>query len=632
MVKRAWMAWAGIAVVLLAGCPEDDREQRTEALGPDDAGSQGGQQPPIVSSAGRSGGAAGWFGGAAIPQVSDRDDDGGVAQCEAPREVTRRASLDYCERCGAESASCCVVQGLCCREEWGELAPLEFDACESGAATCDLPASAFGPPDASYQSGAYVPAASTSLRSGLVMRGSVDASDRIRFGARLIRSDPKACPSCAELVGVGLSRQSVPDDASNLAPELSILVSSELSRLLLASGSTTLWSVAIDAEPHDVALERDPDGDARLSVDGLVQTVLKVPLPVGPLYPMVFGRSDPRIDRARSARVDSAFASSMRCERTAAWDERRAEKLPEGRDLPNGGRWRAPSLIALEGAGRWLAYESGGAITALNLEDPAQSLEFAGGVAAKLADPEWVVEGDRLALYYTAVGADGLRSLARARFGSMRPEEATEHSQLIAAGMAGSLELFGPSVAKGRDGELLLLATLVDLDGSQKLVLMSNLGDASEPRFELQTAQTVLVVERRAARQDYAALGSADLIYRRGQYQVYFAASSASRWAVSLLTSLDSQQWLSAGVVLEGVAGSSLDDSGVEDPETFVEGDTFNLYYTAHSAANPTTSELERWTLARASRAGRAICGGTECAEQADCALDGERLQCTPAR
>jgi hypothetical protein len=553
------------------------------------------------------------------------DDDAGSDMpplCEPP-EATSVAAQEYCGGCGAaHTPLCCVVQGLCCGDKSFEPLRLDFDACQDAAAECRLPAIAAGAGTAQFYARGYVPAPNDSARSGLILDGQLDPQNRIQIGARLQLNDPKTCPSCMELLGFGLAFEPVQD---NLIPELSIVVSTERSQVLIATGSKAVWSEAIDAGSHDYVLERDPDGLARLRIDGAVHVALKLALPNQRSRAVVFGRTDARHALQDRARIDDVFAGSVACERSADWTERSAITLGTT-DLVDR---RAPSVIAF-GAERWLAYQASGIIyTARSTSDPAiysqvQELGRSGAPfdAHGLDDPEWVQEDRGLALYYTAIDDSGVRSLGRMGFTQGPGSAPREQEQLLAAKDLGMRELFGPSATRDPGGNLVLLATAIDSDGDTRLLILRGLptvGGGSQ-RFDRDSRKNVFAVGKRSTKSEFTALGSADLVYRRNQYQMYFAGLSAGRWVTGLLISEDLETWLASGIVLSGLPSAAADVPGTQDPDALIEDNAaLSLHYTGFSYDDKATKPRGVLRLERATRIAHAICAGVDCGENTEC-------------
>jgi hypothetical protein len=125
----------------------------------------------------------------------------------------------------------------------------------------------------------------------------------------------------------------------------------------------------------------------------------------------------------------------------------------------------------------------------------------------------------------------------------------------------------------------------------------------------------------------FSSLGGADLIRRRGQYQIYFSAVAAAHWGIHMLTSSDLSTWLYAGPVLEAQSTNDIDAVGARDPDVVDSGGRLSLLYTAYRKTESSNAGTET-QLVRASRTGTAICAGVECAAGADCNRDGD---CTTA-
>jgi hypothetical protein len=138
------------------------------------------------------------------------------------------------------------------------------------------------------------------------------------------------------------------------------------------------------------------------------------------------------------------------------------------------------------------------------------------------------------------------------------------------------------------------------------------------PEFDFAHGTPLLSAGKRAPNADFAAIGTGDIVHRRGQYQVYFAGSNAGGWTVGLLVSSDLQRWLSAGSVLSGMKGSFV-QAGVQDPEAVVEGDNLELHYSGSSTDDSSKDLRARWQLGRAARNGNAICSGVDCKAGTDC-------------
>lgn len=544
------------------------------------------------------------------------DADAGIGECRA--ETSPAPALEYCARCGNTPGNlCCTAQGVCCADAFSELPRLDFGRCVDGN-VCKVPGGPFGPTQVSYAAGAWIPAASAD-RSGIMLNGTVQSGARIRIGARLQISARAACDGCVELVGVGLAV----DPEKNVAtPDLSIVASSELSQLLIATGSKILWSTPIDAAPHSYELERDPDGSARFRIDGQQRAALRIPLTASSLSAFTFGRTDERVPPEARSRVRLAYAGSARCERTADWDEDTPVTLQLAQV-----EVRAATLVSLLGV-RWLAYESAGTIYTVRSDATPDAFTASGPPLApgeqsfesrSVGDPEWVVENDGLALYYTAVGVDGVRSVGRARFDGIVPSKAPERAALLGPAQLGTREILGPSVLREPSGILVMVVTALDADGTARLILLeSRKATRDAPGFDPSTARTLLTVRKGATKDEFTALGTADIVYRRGHFQVYFSAMNSGARVISLLVSNNLSDWVSAGVVLTG-SGIGLEGWNIEDPETFVDGDALRLFYTAYQIGKDGQQVRAFSRLGYVSRTSAPICGGLDCGAHTDC-------------
>ena len=565
------------------------------------------------------------------PDASDQD--AGPIECVVDASTPAPSTEEYCAQCGArEQNLCCVAGGACCVSQLELRAQLSFATCLDGNQACELPGVGFGPGPITYLDHSFIPAVSSAERSGFVLERAIAADERFGLVATVRIGDHADCTECADFVGIGVAA----DVLTGVAlPDFSVTASSVLGQLIVATGAKSLWTMPVTPGDHEVELRRDPTGAAELWVDGSERASFRVTLPGGSLWPLMFGRTDERLTLEARARVKSVLVETSRCETTSAW----GEHAPLWADSPGLGDRRAPSVVTIANE-RWVAYESAGVIRTARVTNPKEmedsplTLEptAEGFETRALSDPEWVMERGGLSLYYTAVDLDGLRSVARASLGAGTPFTVGQRAQLLAPALLGARELFAPSVTRDPSGGLWLLCTAMDNDGTSRLVLLAakEEGDAG-PNFDLSTASTVLAASKGSDASGFTALGSAEIIYRRGQYQIYFAGSRMGTWAVGLLLSSDAKEFWKAGSVLTGTSGSGFDESGVLDPDIIEDGGSLRLFYTAYTVDTQSKSILSHWQIASVSRSADAVCAGRDCGKHSDCAPPSMGGQCVCA-
>jgi hypothetical protein len=431
------------------------------------------------------------------------------------------------------------------------------------------------------------------------------------------------CEGCVDAVAVSLVTSA--GLGSGVRGVAGLLVSGSRGDVSLIVGGAIAWTAPLaSADPHDYVLTVDPSGVVGLETDapGIASVTVAAALPDEALRVVVHGRTGNRAEGAPlPARLLSLDVQALGCDMPDALGTPVPGPLVEPFSPPwPAGTARSPSIARPDGAGpaaARLAFTAGGAIW-IARPDGAGGFAVPGVTPALsqgdwaprgVGEPELVPQGDRWLLLFTAIGADGRRSIRRVEGGAGWDEtfDPSTVRDLVALPIADEggeiIELDGPS-AISVGGRLVVVARAIRADGTSAIVLLrSGDVDAAED-FSLDGlcgtgCESVEAEQSREVHEprredpsafDHDEVASPSIVLEGGVYRVYYAGRRGTRWAIGLLVSLDLRFFRQAneGAPVLGPSGAGEDALGVLEPEPWVDGDTFTLLHTASDGVRPT--------------------------------------------
>lgn len=455
--------------------------------------------------------------------------------------------------------SCCVGDGDCCAPVAPAEAPLppsvDFGACAGDPAGCagaDVRGT-FGDPGPAVVGGALRPGGGLAAEGGVVLGGAVDLRRR-RVAVDVVFDPGGACAApCVEAAGVALV-----DEAAALAgpqavrPAAGLLLSRARDEVQLVLGDAVVASWPADGTTTWTFVAK-PDGRVAVARDGAPAPGGEATYrPAGPARLVLHGRNATR-PAGTGAGVASVATRVALCDVPDAWST--VERLdlvdaPAGADAPT---------LAFDGEGdAVLAVAAGGRIHVARRPDPSTPARFVfdpqatigpGGAhdAGGLEDPALVSAGGALTMFYTAVDADGRRTIGRADpdvDGVFVPRPAP----ILAPVGAGVVGYDRPTATLAFDGTWVLVVRAVGAEGDVTLRAFASI-DAGR-RFARVEGSGIA---------EAAALGgtrveSASLVVHNGAWQLLVARRDGARHRVDLLATDD---LLRFRVVARAILGGS---------------------------------------------------------------------------
>jgi len=486
--------------------------------------------------------------------------------------------------CGA-FASCCVNTGACCAPVVGNAAlpaALDFRGCGllelfDCAEASNAVTTTFGELEPVLSARGLVPNGTANADGGALIGEPVDlASQRVELDVQFAL--PVGCiGTCLESAGVAFT-------AAAPGP----FVDAELG--LLLSGSRELVNVMIGNEVADSffagpgstqwRLVLSPDGAAELFRDGALQGRYAFDAAALTQAQLVaFGRN-------LSAPADSAAIASIEvqvadCDNPRAWRERQPVSVSiAANDAARHDFGASPSIADL-GQSKQVAYELDGAIYVGELVTPGELyiavpvpvlVPSEPGEAMGLEDPELIVDGGSVFLFYTARDGSGAGSVRAA----VSDLGATAFTRTGTAGLipAGDIVSYEAPTVAYREGLWVLVVRATHSNGATELQAFytSNLDDGWAP--VLDGALEQLTREQSAT----AEITEPSLVIHNSAYQLYYARRSGTRWSVELLVSDELLLWRPMGDVLGG-SDEAFDSLGARSPDVLSGPNQIDIVY-----------------------------------------------------
>ena len=537
----------------------------------------------------------------------DYDDMGGVRAGACFDGVDNNAdALTDCDdlSCQQNVATCCVgaSSAACCTPETP--VPLPIADCSGDFSSCAAAQGYrfFGSPSSEIaelsDEHAFIPRGQAS-DSGLIFDESIDP----RRGAAHIQADigvSEAVPSNGELdvIGVGFVDAELGPSALELGglervPLVAgVRISSNREQITLIVLGEVAGRWSIPAARFTVELTITTDGYAQLTVDTSRLATVAVQSPGLLLRGALFGRSpnpaggDP--DPNRAYHVERW---TERCDIPSALD-RAPNPIVAGLSAHE---VRGPSVLTYDASGvettamaLWVDGDiylaspgPGGYVLDTALGSPALQRPGDAWAEGGVSNPTLTHDGSALWLWFTAFDANGVGSIARARWDALSAQfQDAEQIDGLSDGTT-SYEAIAPFSFNAL--ERAIVARRVD--GATELALYAL--DSAVGASYIVTLRTEATGDLTAFDRDELAAPS--VWVHDGVARVYFAGRRSSRWSIGMMASEDLALWnLPDEPVLQG-SGAGFDAIGVSYPMPRLEDASgeaeLAVYYTGFGGA-----------------------------------------------
>lgn len=552
-------------------------------------------------------------------------------------------SLDCDDLECSSTPVCCVgsSSAACCRDSTAET--LAYAGCTGTGTdallTCTPGVTVFGSPSPELREGALVPNGGDRFDSGIVLASEVDPRvSRLEIEATIAAGE--GCESCLDSVAIGLTRAQALGSSTLVDADLALMVSTASGEVRLLVGGAVSRAMALDGvrelvgadalAPLIYRLETTTEGDARVLVAAsaeatAVSLFADVPYaPRGPARVVAWGRSANRgPSDPPPARITRISVSERICDAPASLARGGEPILPDSLDAwwESGERALAPSVFAYDDAlgerrARMAFVYQGRIHVAAGIEGgrfraladprvPENAILAPGGaewMGGGIGDPVLVRSADtRWHLWFTAIAADGTRSIARADAAAPDQLVFGEPVQvLVPDELSGAIGWDGPSVVGvtlGGVPRAFLAARRwsAGASGEETAIVLFELTDASaapipadvtifDPAAGEVRGDSDVVRRATGVPSDFDAdeVAAPALVVYGGVLRLYYAGRRGTRWSIGVMVSQDGQHWREASdgrAVLSG-SGAGFDALSVSDPAPLVEDGELRLYHT----------------------------------------------------
>ncbi len=553
------------------------------AAGVEGVGGQGGTGAPTTADG---------FGGIGSNPVDELFADPGRSGADPASPEIYESDAAACyetpQSCGAPGcavfASCCVRTGVCCLPivdelglpsalDYQQCAGLELAACSTGDAT----AAAFGLAEPVISDRGLVPNGNAVVEGGALIGAPINLSS-LRVALRVQFTLPVGCGStCLQSAGVAFTA-TAPD--AFVDADVGLLLSGSRGEVSLMIGNAVAASFDAGTDSTQWRLVLSPEGTAEVFRDEVSQGAYSFDaagLPQAQL--VVFGRNLGAI--SSSAAVANIDVQTSLCDNPSAWQDRAPFSVTfQGGDVPGHASGRAPSVVD-QGATRRVAYEVDGEIFvaaeaapgALVLESlvpalvPTEPFETNG-----VGDPELVVDGTSLLMFYTARSDTGAGSIGLATSDQDPPMFTKDLQPVVEPG--GDVTSYDAPTVFRRDGLWVLIARGTLTDGATELHAFYT-NDLGTPWTRIFDGGLEHLTRTDGPGNE---LTGPSLIVHNSAYHLYYARRTGTRWAIELAVSDELLLWRPLGQVLAG-SGAGFDSLGARSPDAISGPDRVDLVY-----------------------------------------------------
>ncbi|MEM7434490.1 MAG: hypothetical protein AAF436_04995 [Myxococcota bacterium] len=606
-----------LGACVAVGCQEGDTNGNTVDFGPSlppeggGTGGGGGEGSPTLG--GDAAGGAGGSGGGFAP-VEDGgvrglvDNPVGLLVADPLRSAWGQlggtdfgAAEDYGAQalacygsestCSGEScavfATCCIDSGNCCvpSEDPALAAPLAFATCDGldlagCASTLGVVADGFGPVAPSFTARGLVPGGNITSEGGASFGSAFDlATTKVRADVRF--AAPADCgPSCLESAGVAFSGS----EPSNFVDAgLGLLLSGSRNEVNLMIGDAVADQFDAASGSSEWSLVASPEGRVEVLRDDVsLGTYAFDPSSLRQASFLVFGRN---LNAAPdNAAVRSVEIGTSICDAAQGWESRSPVDVTTGlgTTLPEAQFGERPSIAEGDGERRvaygldgeiFWALETGPTLAELITTAPALTPSRPHD-AAGAADPELVFDGTAWHLFYTAIDANGVRSIGHATATPMDTSFSTEpNATLVPSGDETSIE--APTVYF-RQGLWLLVVRARLVNGSNELRAFYS----SEPNTGWARVEGGSLEAQTRVTDAGSEVTDPSLIVHNSAYSLYYARRTGTRWVTELLASDELLVWRSIGESLgASTTVDAFDSEGARGGDAISLTDRIELVY-----------------------------------------------------
>lgn len=511
-------------------------------------------------------------------------------------EATLDCSLSAC----AELPSCCVGHGDCCAPAGGESAT--FASCAGRSIPVDECVGSgrvFGEPSPWVDGdGLLHPGGGMVSDSGYLLDRTYDLStERIEIAVTFHRATGCGA-SCLESAGVALTSQTDLGEGDHVAAAAGMLLSGSRGQVgVVVADEIVAWIDMTDDAQQFVMVAR-PTGELTVRTAGVDPVEARF-APAGVAQVALYGRSrnPDALGTSRGARIASVDVQGALCDVPDAWGARAPLSISHGGSTVDASGAANPSVV-IDGPETWVAFDHQGAIRVGRLVDDEVELEreldnpafFPGGThdAGGMRDPDLLRHEGGWAIFYTAIAADGRRSIGRARGASLGELVADDRPVALPLPEADGVD---QPAALSHDG-VTILVVRAWRDGGHRLEVLRDDG-AGFTRIGSNLPRLTDDVQNGDL--DATEIASPSLTIHHDAWLLHHAARLGTRWSVQVLVSDDLRAFRPLGAVLDGSgARAAFDRLGASHPDAVSDGDLVSLFYTGHDGITTRLGRVSR--------------------------------------